>query len=502
MPLNIEELKAKVFDLAIRGKLVDSSLFEGETVNELLERIRGEKDKLFKEGKLKKSKPISSITEDEIPFELNKNWRWVRLGEIGITQTGTTPSTKIKDYYNGEIAFIKPADISNDNGIDYNNESLTKRGLEVGRIIPKNSNMMVCIGGSIGKTYYTNKLVSCNQQINTLTPMCGVDVKFTHYLLSSEYFYNEILKSASGTATPIINKSMWDSILVPVPPIDEQKQIVKRVESVLKALSKLEREVESQLATLDQLRKKTLDLTIKGKLVPQDENDTPASELLKEIKIEREKLIKEKKIKKSKKLNSLSEDEIPFEIPESWEWVRLGSIGKVIGGGTPKSQVVEYWKDGTIPWITPADLSGYEEKYISYGKRNITEIGLHESSARLLPKGSVLFSSRAPIGHIAIAENEISTNQGFKSIVPHKMDMNNYIYYFLKWATPRINNSASGTTFKEVSGTIVSNILIPIPPLTEQKRIVHKVETLINLINVMENELKRKIEYVDKLVTA
>ncbi|MBB6218103.1 type I restriction enzyme S subunit [Anaerosolibacter carboniphilus] len=240
------------------------------------------------------------------------------------------------------------------------------------------------------------------------------------------------------------------------------------------------------------LRNKVLELAIQGRLVEQDPNDEPAIELVRKIQVERANLEKKGKIKKQKPLSAIEEDEIPFEIPESWLWVRLGEIGQIFGGGTPKSDVTQYWEDGTIPWITPADLSNNKSKFISRGRRNITELGLKESSAILMPKGTVLFSSRAPIGHIAISNCEVSTNQGFKSIAPYIRDMNEYIYYFMKWDTPRINESASGTTFKEVSGAIVSEILLPIPPLAEQHRIVAKIEAFMSQIDKLEKSFEDK----------
>lgn len=165
-------------------------------------------------------------------------------------------------------------------------------------------------------------------------------------------------------------------------------------------------------------------------------------------------------------------------MPKSWCWARFSDIGLVVGGGTPKTSAPSYWEDGTIAWITPADLSGYGEKYICHGGRDITPIGLKESSAQLMPQGSVMFSSRAPIGYTVIAANDICTNQGFKSIVPYIIEMNNYIYYYLKAQLSEIVSRASGTTFKEISGTELGKTLISLPPLQEQKRIVAAIEVM------------------------
>ena len=224
------------------------------------------------------------------------------------------------------------------------------------------------------------------------------------------------------------------------------------------------------------LKNSILQRAIEGKLVPQRAEEGTARDLLAEIRAEKEKLIKAKKIKKTKPLPEITDDEKPFEIPDSWEWVRLEEIGSVIGGGTPKTKIIEYW-DGTIPWITPADMK-FIGKYAKGGKRNISSLGLQKSSAQLMPKGTVLFSSRAPIGYIAIADNDISTNQGFKSIVPFDMRCNEYIYYCLQARLNDIKHRASGTTFKEISGAEFGKTMIPFPPLAEQHRIVARIEEL------------------------
>ena len=255
-----------------------------------------------------------------------------------------------------------------------------------------------------------------------------------------------------------------------------------------------------------QLRQKILDLAIRGQLVPQDSNDEPASVLLEKIRAEKQILIEQKKIKKDKKSSYITcdlspyqkytehfadgtskdiTDEIPFDIPENWAWCRLGEIGEIISGGTPSTSNDNYW-NGNISWITPADLSNYKEKYISRGKRNISIEGLENSSAKIICKGSVLFSSRAPIGYVVISEKEVTTNQGFKSISPYIENSEHYIYYFLLAEKENISLKASGTTFKELSGTEFGKIFIPLPPLSEQRRIVEKIEELLALVDDLE----------------
>ncbi|WMS96184.1 restriction endonuclease subunit S (plasmid) [Pseudoalteromonas sp. HL-AS2] len=251
---------------------------------------------------------------------------------------------------------------------------------------------------------------------------------------------------------------------------------------------------------IKKLRELILELAVRGKLVPQDPNDEPASVLLERIAAEKAQLVKDKKIKKPKVLPEISEDEKPFELPKGWEWTRLGEVGSIVGGGTPKSGEASYWCEEGIKWLTPADLYGRKEKFISSGKRDITEEGLAKSSAQLLPVNSILFSSRAPIGYVVIASSPLATNQGFKSIVPFLNGFSEYIYYYLKRSARYIDDAASGTTFKEVSGLIVSKLLISLPPVLEQQRIVAKVDELMDLCDALEAQTENSITAHQTLV--
>lgn len=180
------------------------------------------------------------------------------------------------------------------------------------------------------------------------------------------------------------------------------------------------------------------------------------------------------------------------ELPEGWQWTTMDDIAEVIGGGTPKSKEKKYFEGGEIPWLTPADLSGYTAKHISKGARNITEAGLNSSSAKLMPAGTVLFTSRAPIGYVAIATNEISTNQGFKSFVLKSEDiLPDYVYWWLKGNKQLAERMASGTTFLELSGSKAKQLPIPIAPPEQQKRIVAKIEELFSHIDAGIEALKK-----------
>ena len=249
-----EKLKKSILQEAIQGKLVPQIKEEG-TAKELLEEIKAEKQKLVKEGKLKKSALNDSVIfrgddnkywekkgnnivciDDEIPFEIPNSWNWCRLKDIGKTETGTTPSKLHPEYFGNYIPFLSPANILGSKIIS-ETQGLSNIGVEYGRIVPKNSILQVCIGGSIGKCAIVNKPVTFNQQINSITPyLCNVE--FVHIVLQSEYFRLAIIDKATGTATPIINRGNWETLLFPLPPLKEQQRIIEKYKGVTSIMSR------------------------------------------------------------------------------------------------------------------------------------------------------------------------------------------------------------------------------------------------------------------------
>lgn len=200
------------------------------------------------------------------------------------------------------------------------------------------------------------------------------------------------------------------------------------------------------------------------------------------------------KAKKTAAPARIPAEEIPYAVPANWQWVRLGEITDIIGGGTPSSKVVAYYENGTIPWLSPADLSTYKGIYISCGAKNITELGLEKSSARLLPKDTVCLSSRAPIGYVVIAQNALCTNQGFKSFLPSKYYLPKFLYWYLKGNKTLLESYASGTTFLELSGRKAALIPLPLPPRAEQERIVARIEELFEKLDAAEEKLRAVVE--------
>lgn len=180
------------------------------------------------------------------------------------------------------------------------------------------------------------------------------------------------------------------------------------------------------------------------------------------------------------------------ELPNNWREVQIDAVTEVVSGGTPKSSVPDYYTEehkSGIAWITPADLSGYNDKLIAHGRRSITKSGYDTCSAKLMPEGTVLFSSRAPIGYVVVAANEISTNQGFKSFVPYEGVNSDFLYYYLKSIKYLAESKATGTTFKELSGKVAKTLPFPLAPLSEQKRIVEKLDEALAQVDTIKARL-------------
>ncbi len=367
--------------------------------------------------------------------------------------------------------------------------------------------ILLCIeGGSAGrkiailseKVCFGNKLCDFHQYLN--------QTRYLYYLLQSPYFFGIFKENISGIIGGVsVNKIK--ELIIPLPPLSEQRRIVAKIEELEPFIEEYGK-AETELTALntnfpEQIKKSILQYAIQGKLVEQDPNDEPASVLLEKIKAEKLELIKQGKIKKDKqesfiykgadnrhyeKIGSETKDitdEIPFEIPNNWCWVRLKDIGNIISGGTPKTEVKENWENGTIPWLTPADMKNIKGKYVKHGEWFITEQGLNSSSAVLMPENSIVFSSRAPIGYIAITQNTLCTNQGFKSFVAFDSKLADYIYYVLIALTDNIIARSSGTTFKEISGSEFAKTLIPLPPISEQNRIVFKLKNVMQVIKTL-----------------
>jgi type I restriction enzyme S subunit len=226
-PEAVGTLEQTILQLAVRGLLVPQDSTD-ESASVLLQKIRTEKDRLIAQGKIKRDKPLPPITEEEKPFELPQGWEWARLGDVGVTQTGGTPNKNDPEHFGSDIPFIKPGDIYPER-VDYQNEGLSLLGAEsLGRTAEAGSILMVCIG-TIGKSNLIDRSCSFNQQINSVTPILILP-EYLLAVLRSPYFQDEAWARSSSTTISILNKGKWESIPIPVPPLQEQSRILSRFE--------------------------------------------------------------------------------------------------------------------------------------------------------------------------------------------------------------------------------------------------------------------------------
>ncbi len=474
--MNAQQLRNSILQQAIQGKLVPQDPAD-EPASVLLQRIRKEKERLVKEGKLKKkdleSKPIE---EDEIPFEIPESWEWVRLVEIGLAETGVTPSKSHPEYFGTFIPFLGPANILNGQVVS-ETQGLSEIGVDYGRIVPKGTILQVCIGGSIGKCAIVDKPVSFNQQINSITPLV-CNIKYIYYVLQSNYFLVSIKEKSTGTATPIINRGNWEQLIFPLPPLAEQRRIVAKIEELMPLV---ERYGKAQQA-LDQLneslparlRQSILQEAIQGRLVPQDPKEEPASELLKRILTTVNKTSTKKKI-----LTKIKEEDMPENIVDGWEYFYIKDVFFTTSGGTPIKGHPDYY-GGDIPWVKSGELNN---KYLYDSEQKITELGFKNSSAKFFPIDTVAIAMYgATIGKTSIFKKEMTTNQAICGIFPVEGILPEYIYYFLIAKKQDFCSQAFGGAQPNISQEKIKNTVFPLPPLSEQKRIVSKVEELFGVI--------------------
>lgn len=423
--------------------------------------------------------------------KLPKNWEVKTLGEVSKVITGKTPPKSRPEYFKGKIPFVKPNDLDKDIFICQSEDTLTELGFKYAPFIPKNSVLVSCIG-NLGKKAILEINGSCNQQINAIIPNENLDYKFLYYQIN--ILKNWLEQNASATTIKIINKSKFEKAPIILPPIETQKAIVEKLENAFAHIDEAVRHLKAVQINIPRLKSSLLHCAFSGKLTESQNQSHEVQTLKSVVGVEGEFEREEGATSQFKPLHPL----IKAEIPQGWEIKTLGEIGKVVSGGTPSTSNKDNF-DGEIAWITPADLSGYKEKYISKGKRNLSEQGLKNSSARLLPPNSILFSSRAPIGYVAIASNALCTNQGFKNLIPHSNVSSEYIYYFLLHSKRLAESVASGTTFKEISATNFSKLPIPLPPLATQNQIVQILESKFTHLEKLAQFVNASLENLQRL---
>ena len=479
-----EQLKASILQYAIQGKLVEQRPEEG-TGEELYQQIQAEKQRLIKEGKIKKEKPLPEITEDEIPFDIPENWKWVRLGDLANINGGF--AFKSTNYTSEGVRVIRISDFNekgfvNDKIVRYPyDDSLSQYVLDL-------KNILLCMtGGTVGKSLFITELdekMVVNQRVATIK-VNSVMPEYIYQVILAP-ITQKVIQDSKNSTNDNISMDAIKGFLIPLPSINEQKRIVAKIEELLPyvdryaaAYEKLE---QFNAKFPEDMKKSILQYAIQGKLVEQRPEEGTGEELYRQIQAEKHRLIKEGKIKKEKPLADIAEDETPFDIPDSWKWVRLRSLGVFSSGKTPTMGVGENWDNGTVSWITSKDM---KKKYLSSSEMLITEKAAFEM--KMYPEKTILMVVRSGILKrllpVAILTGESTINQDIKALSLHMPTLAEYVYIILKGMETHILKEYRKqiTTVDSLRFEDLQNMPVPLPPLAEQRRIVAKLEEILPL---------------------
>lgn len=480
--MTAQDLKNSILQLAIQGKLVEQRVEEG-TAKELVEQIKAEKEQLIKEKKIKKEKPLPEITEEEIPFEIPENWEWVRFGSVVEFSMGKTPPRGELEYWGDDYPWVSIADMEADGFINVTKERISKKGyIEKfnGKISSKGT-LLMSFKLTVGRVSILNIDALHNEAIISILPYYNYENIIRNYYFKVLPYLSTFGQSKKAIMGYTLNSSSINNLLIPLPPLEEQKRIVTKIEELLPYLEQYDN-AYSKLEVFNKkfpedMQKSILQYAIQGKLVEQRPEEGTAEELYQQIQEEKERLIKEGKIKKEKPLSEITEDEIPFEIPENWKWVRFSEIIDVRDGthGTPLYLSTGY------PLITGKDFyNGYFElsktQYIS--KNDYEEIRKRSN----VEVGDILFSMiGGNIGSMILINDENYFEMAIKNVALFKQYSNNmalskYLLYYLKSQVPSIKATANGGAQSFVPLKVLRNYLLPLPPMSEQKRIVRSLE--------------------------
>lgn len=451
--MNAQDLKNSILQRAIEGKLVPQRKEEG-TAKELLAEIRAEKARLIKEKKIKKSKPLPEITDEEKPFDIPESWEWVRLGEIFLLQSGK--NIKAENIHHEQTeSYTYPC--YGGNGIRGFVDFFNSEGDFP--IIGRQGALCGNINRARGKFYATEHAVLTATFANT-------DVSWACYFLKAL----NLNQYATATAQPGLAVSKINYVLIPLPPLAEQYRIVDKIEELQPDIDAYDK-AQTKLQAIEQrfpdaMKKSLLQYAIEGKLVPQRKEEGNAKDLLAKIRAEKAQLIKEKKIKKSKPLPAITDDEKPFDIPDSWEWVRLGEIIRISSGdGLSSRNMVK----GDIPVFGGNGITGYHNKANVYKETIVIgRVGYYCGSVHVTP-------SQAWI-----------TDNAFITQYTEKYIDRDYLVLMLRFMN--LGRSNNATAQPVVSGKKIYPRLFPLPPLAEQRRIVAKLEELLPLCQQLASQ--------------
>ena len=510
--MNGKQLKNSILQWAIQGKLVPQDPHD-EPASVLLDKIRQEKERLIKEKKIKRDKNASIIyrgednsyyekmlatgevkcIDEEVSFEIPQGWEWCRLRDVIQLLSGRDLEPSMYNSSQKGIPYITGAS-------NFNNENLiVNRWTQTPVTVSEEGDLLITCKGTIGTMAFNN--IGSIHIARQIMAIHSKDVDL-HYL--KLYFELNIgtLESQANSMIPGISREVVLNSLVPIPPLQEQIKIVEKSNSLMPLVNKYSF-AQGKLNLLNNVIKNKLEKTIlqeaiKGKLVPQLAEEGTAQELLEQIKTEKQKLVKEGKLKKSalndsvifrgddnkyyeqigKKCLDITE-QIPFEIPNSWTWARMGQIGDWGAGSTPQRGNQDYY-GGNILWLKTGELNN---DIVYDTEEKITQRAFQDCSLRMNKIGDVLIAMYgATIGKLAIVGKELTTNQACCGCTPYVV-YNWFLFYFLMASRDSFIKKGEGGAQPNISRVKLVEHLIPLPPLNEQKRIVKRIETLFEQLH-------------------
>lgn len=532
----IKKLRELILELAVRGKLVPQDPND-EPASELLKRIAAEKAELVKQGKIKKPKPLPEISEEEKPFELPAGWEWVALQEICSLENGD----RSKNYPNKStlvetgIPFVNAGHLENGNIRQEDMTFITPEHFSIlrsGKFL--DGDILFCLRGSLGKSAIVQNLsgaiASSLVIVRVFKPTFN---KYIHLYFDAPLSYDFINKYDNGTAQPNLAATDLARFLVPLPPLDEQSRIVNKITELMALCDQLEQHsltsldahqqlVETLLTTLtdsqnadelaenwarisehfdtlftteasiDALKQTILQLAVMGKLVPQDPNDEPASELLKRIAQEKAQLVKDGKIKKPKPLPPISDEEKPFELPDGWVWCRINDISTVGTGATPSRDEPKYWLDGEINWVTSGETN---KPFIETTSECVTKKAINDTNVSIYPPGTLIvamYGQGKTRGQITELLIDAGTNQACAAIqlIANEDSHRKFIKIFFEKSYDDLRALASGGAQPNLNVAKISQTVIPLPPEREQARVVLAVNSLLNLCSSLKKHIQ------------
>lgn len=492
--MKAQDFKKSMLQYAMQGKLVPQDPND-EPASFLLERIKAEKEQLIKDGKIKKENPLAPITEEEIPYEIPKNWKWCNLTDIAIN---------IHYGYNGSANFnlkepklLRITDIQNNN-VDWETVpacDIATRTLESYKL--QNNDILIArTGGTIGKSYLIENIkynVVFASYLIRVIPALNSYPKYIKLFIESPLYWSQLIEKSSGTGQPNVNGTSLKSLVLPLPPLEEQKRIVEKLEQILPLIDEYDKN-EQKLTEINKklpskLRQAILQYAVEGKIIPQKPSDEPASVLIKRIKTEKEQLVNEGKIKKEKPLHPITGDEIPYALPQNWEWVRTINISQL----NPRNELEDNTKVGFVPMNLISSKYGETHEFETKLWKEIKSGFTHfQDNDVVVAKITPCFQN----GKSAIIKN-LPNNTGAGTTELHVIRPLLVLPEFLliHFKSPSFLNTGkqlmTGCAGQQrVPRSYIENYIIGLPPLEEQKRIVAKVDELMKLCDELEEQIK------------